>query len=89
MKAVVLILVLSTIPAVHVQAQTASDIPWSSITPTRPSVAPPVITDSTPSFYKRKGQWRQIIDEYWGPGAPLHEKQSIFNSYADYIQRYF
>jgi hypothetical protein len=52
-------------------------------------VAPPVITDSTLSFYKRKAEWVEIIDEYWGPGASLSEKQDIFNGYADFLQRYF
>jgi hypothetical protein len=71
------------------QAQNHGDIPWNKIRPTRPSATPPAITDSMPSFYKRKADWRRIIDEYWGPGAPLAEKQRIFNMYADYIQRYF
>ena len=71
------------------QAQEGGVFQWSKIRPTRPSSAPPVITDSTPSFYKRKAEWKKIIDEYWGPGVPVQEKRSIFNRYADYIQRYF
>jgi len=44
-----------------------------------------IVNDSL-SFYQRKSEWRQIIDEYWGSGESLQEKRHIFNIFADYIQ---
>ncbi len=71
------------------QSQEIGEFQWRNIKPTRPPAAPPAMTDNTPSFYKRKAEWKKIIDEYWGTGATLQEKQRVFNEYADYIQRYF
>jgi hypothetical protein len=45
--------------------------------------------DSGPSFYKRKAEWKSVIAQYWGPGEPTAQKQSIFDSYASYIRAHF
>ena len=47
------------------------------------------VTDSGPSFYKRKSEWQKIIDEYWGPGDSYTQKLNVFNSYASYVRAYF
>ncbi len=38
------------------------------------------------SFYQRKPQWSNIIDDFWSAGDPLAEKQDIFNQYADRLE---
>jgi hypothetical protein len=45
--------------------------------------------DSSPSFYKRKGEWQKIIDDYWGTGDSYSRKLSVFNSFASYVRTYF
>jgi hypothetical protein len=89
MKSIPLIITLAAIVALPAQAQKASDTPWSSMMPTRPSVAPPASTDSTLSFYKRKAEWNRIIDAYWGAGASVWDKQDIFTEYVNHLQHYF
>jgi hypothetical protein len=44
------------------------------------------VRTSPVSFYKRKAEWRKIVDEFWGPGLPLAEKQNVFQIYADYVR---
>ena len=41
---------------------------------------------STISFYKRKSEWRRIIDDFWGPGASLAQKLSWFDYYSGYVR---
>jgi hypothetical protein len=41
---------------------------------------------STLSFYKRKSEWRKIIDSTWGQGLPLAQKLYIFDYYSGYIR---
>ncbi len=65
--------------------QNESEIPGSSIEPT----ISPAMTESKPSFYKRKAEWRKIIDEYWGPGLPYQQKLQVFNTFADFVQTKF
>ena len=38
------------------------------------------------SFYKRKSEWRKIIDSTWGPGLPLVEKLNVFDYYSGHIR---
>ena len=38
------------------------------------------------SFYKRKAEWRRIIDSTWGPGLPLAQKLSVFDYYSGYVR---
>jgi hypothetical protein len=42
---------------------------------------------SQPSFYKRKSEWREIIDSTWGPGLPRAQKLSVFDYYANYVRK--
>ena len=39
------------------------------------------------SFYQKKGQWSQIVDDLWGAGDDLATKQSIFNTFADHVEK--
>jgi hypothetical protein len=48
-----------------------------------------VKSDPTPSFYKRKAEWKRIIDAYWGPGDPLSTKRNVFDTYAAHIRANF
>lgn len=41
------------------------------------------------SFYQRKEDWISIIDEAWGGGASLADKQEMFNTFADNIENIF
>ncbi|MGB0347891.1 MAG: serine hydrolase domain-containing protein, partial [Balneolaceae bacterium] len=41
------------------------------------------------SFYQKKSEWQSIVDETWGNTIPLSEKQSVFNTYADFADEYF
>jgi hypothetical protein len=43
--------------------------------------------DSTPCFYKRKGEWQNIIDDYWGSGTPTATKLQIFDTYWNAIDK--
>lgn len=38
------------------------------------------------SFYKRKSEWKKIIDSTWGPGLPLAQKLNVFDYYSGYIK---
>ena len=38
------------------------------------------------SLYKRKSEWQNIIDQYWGPGEPYAQKLSVFDTYASYVK---
>ena len=53
------------------------------------SVLTKVKSDSTPCFYKRKGEWQKIIDDYWGPGDPYVKKLSVFDTYVSYVRANF
>jgi hypothetical protein len=78
-------LMLVLLETSSLRAQNEGYIPWSSIKPT----TPPAITDSTPSFYKRKAEWKKIVDEYWGPGLPYQQKLEVFNAFANFVQTKF
>jgi len=41
------------------------------------------------SFYESKSDWQHIIDSTWGPGYPLSQKLSIFNTFASKIHNEF
>lgn len=41
------------------------------------------------SLYKRRANWRQIVDQFWGPGLPRSGKQQVFDTFADYIHDIF
>ncbi len=41
---------------------------------------------SSRSFYKRKSEWRKIIDSTWGPGLPLAQKRNVFDTYTNFIR---
>ncbi|MBP1657303.1 MAG: 5'-Nucleotidase domain protein [Bacteroidetes bacterium] len=41
------------------------------------------------SLYKRKADWQQIVDRFWGPGLALSQKQQVFNTFASYIHDRF
>jgi len=85
-----LFVVAALLPAIpgspSVRALVGGDSQWSRMRATRSSATPPAITDGTPSFYKRKAEWKKVIDEYWGPGLPLAQKLQVFNTFADFVQ---
>lgn len=41
------------------------------------------------SFYQQKERWQDIIDSTWGSGLPLVEKQNIFNTFAQALDKEF
>ncbi len=50
---------------------------------------PNAVAANDSSLYRRKADWRRIVDEFWGPGLPLSQKQPIFNRFASYIHDKF
>jgi len=60
---------------------------WKSVP--SPEQQPLIQSDSVPSFYKRKGEWQKIIDEYWGPGDTYTQKLYIFDSYVSHVRANF
>jgi hypothetical protein len=57
-------------------------LPHTTHTPGRPPVS------LHPSFYDRKDEWRWIIDSTWGPGEPLSDKLTIFDTYQEFARAY-
>jgi hypothetical protein len=41
------------------------------------------------SLYKRRSNWQQIVDQFWGPGLPRSGKQQVFDTFAEYIHDVF
>lgn len=39
------------------------------------------------SLYQKKDQWSQIVDDLWGVGDDLATKQTIFNTFADHVEK--
>lgn len=72
----------------QLQAQPRFPIPWGTFKPGHLPLLPAPVAGDTLSFYKRKPDWKKIVDAYWGTGVPVQEKRDIFNAYADYIERY-
>ena len=60
-----------------------------NVTGLNENVLTKIKSDSTPCFYKRKGEWQKIIDDYWGPGDPYTKKLSVFDTYVSYVRANF
>ena len=65
--------------------------PASGQVVTRPTTThqPALENDSTPSFYKRKAEWKEIVDATWGPGDPYLRKLSVFDTFVSYARANF
>ena len=50
---------------------------------------PNAVSISDSSLYKCRADWQRIVDQFWGPGLPLSQKQVVFNSFANYIHDRF
>ena len=50
---------------------------------------PNFIKSTQMSFYQRKSDWQAIIDSTWGPGVPLNEKLTIFNTFTQALTANF
>jgi len=60
---------------------------WKSVP--SPAQQPLIQSDSVPSFYKRKSEWQEIIDEYWGPGDSYTQKLHVFDTYVSHVRANF
>ena len=51
-----------------------------------PIIPPNATTHTEKSLYKRKSEWKKIIDQFWGSGDPYQHKLNVFDTYASYVR---
>jgi hypothetical protein len=79
----------TSIQAATNMAQVENNFTWKREPHPYRSAPPLAITVDTPSFYKRKAEWKKILNNYWGPGLPYQQKLDVFNTFADFVQTKF